>query len=314
MKKYKPIILLLLVSLMGITKSIACDICGAGIGSYYVGLLPDFNKRFIGLRYHHNTLLTHLGPQRNRTPITADETYQTIELWGAWNFGNRMRIMAILPYNSNSRHLYGSGESGYKDGLGDVIVTGHYKLFDHAATIASNNLLIHSLWIGGGVKIPTGQYDANDRNSVSQDAPNNFQLGTASTDFLINVAYDIRIMDLGLNINTSYKINTENKHEYRYGNKFSMTALAYYKFNIRNKIRISPNAGTIYETQLKDKTFRQYTVAQSGGNSLNAAVGIEVNTGSISFGGSFQTPIHQHIADGRAKALNRILTHISYTF
>lgn len=49
-------------------------------------------------------------------------------------------------------------------------------------------------------------------------------------------------MDLGVNLNTSYKLNTENQYDYRYGNKFTGNLLAYYKFNIKQKIRIAPNA------------------------------------------------------------------------
>ncbi|SEK19348.1 transporter family protein [Parapedobacter koreensis] len=292
----------------------ACDICGCGVGSYYLGILPDFNKRFIGLRYQHKLLTTHLGASGNRTPITADETYESMELWGAWNFGTRWRAMAILPYNFNTRHVPGSGQTGHKDGMGDVALMGFYKIFEQAAATNGSKLLVHSLWAGIGVKAPTGKYDDGERTSVSQDAPNNFQLGTASTDFMANLAYDIRLMDLGLNANVSYKINTENRYEYRYGNKFTANVLAYYKFNIKNKVRIAPNAGAMYETQTKDVIYGRYDVAQSGGNSLTGVAGVEVNAGRVSFGGNYQSPLSQNLADGRVKAGDRWMAHVSFSF
>lgn len=314
MKKIKYTCLAILFSLSFIPQARACDICGCGVGSYYLGILPDFNKRFIGLRYQHKSLLTHLGPTGNRTPITADETYQSMELWGAWNIGSRWRIMTILPYNFNTRYIKGSGERGKKDGLGDVVVMGYYKLLEKSTSTSADQLLTHSLWIGGGIKAPTGKYDNAERSGVSPDSPNNFQLGTASTDFMINLAYDIRLMDAGLNVNSTYKINTANKYDYRYANKFTANALLYYKFNIKNQVRIAPNAGIIYETQPKDVVYGQYDVAQSGGYSTTAVAGVEVNIGRISLGGNYQTPMGQQLADGRAKAGDRFMTHISYSF
>lgn len=42
--------------------------------------------------------------------------------------------------------------------------------------------------------------------------------------------YDVRLMDAGINTNVSYKINTTNKYDYRYGNKLSANIPACYKF------------------------------------------------------------------------------------
>lgn len=311
-RKHFVLTTLLLIMTTGWTQ--ACDICGCGAGSYYLGILPDFNKRFIGLRYQHKTLTTHLGPIGNRTPLTADETYESMELWGAWNFGERWRVMTILPYNINTRHVAGSGQRGYKDGFGDVAVMGFYRVFEQSVTTRASKLLVHSLWAGAGIKAPTGSYDEGERSAVSQDAPNNFQLGTASTDFMINAAYDVRLMDAGLNANVTYKINTANRFDYRYGNKLTANVLAYYKFNIQNKVRIAPNAGAIFETQDKDVVYGQYHVAQSGGRSGTGVAGIEINAGKVSLGGNFQRPLSQDLADGRVTAGNRWLAHVSFSF
>lgn len=310
----KHAIIILFVTLASFGSARACDICGCGVGTYYLGILPDFNKRFAGLRYQYRPLTTHLGPNGNRTPLTADETYQSLELWGAWNFGSRWRAMVIVPYNFNRREIPGSGEVGEKSGLGDVALMGYYKVFEQVTSTASDKLLIHSLWAGVGIKTPTGRYDNSERTNVSQDSPNNFQLGTASADIMVNLAYDIRLMDLGLNLNASYKMNTENRHGYRYGNKLTANALVYYKFNIRNKVRIAPNAGLMYETQTKDETLGRYPVAQSGGYATTGIVGLEVNAGRISLGGNHQVLVDQQLADGRAAAGNRWMAHVSVAF
>ncbi len=303
----KTIILALLISPLGL---LACDICGCGVGSYYIGILPEYNKRFIGLRYQHKQLQTHLGPQGNITPLTTDETYQSAELWGGWNLGKRFRVLAFVPYNFNERSSQAS--SGSKNGLGDIALMGYYNLFTKSTSLNSK-LLVHSLWLGAGVKAPTGKYEPNERLAV-QETPNNFQLGTASTDFTINAAYDVRLNDLGVNLNVNYKINTANKYEYRYGNKLTTNALVYYKFRLFHQLTIAPNTGILYETAEKDIENNKYEVDVSGGHSASLVTGFELAMSKFSLGANYQTIVSQELANQRAKAGNRLMLHISVPF
>ncbi|WP_342354899.1 transporter family protein [Pedobacter suwonensis] len=290
--------------------SLACDICGCGVGSYYIGILPEYNKRFLGLRYQYKSLHTHLGPQGERTPLTADETYQSAELWGGWNFGKKFRVLAFVPYNFNQRKSQEA--NGTKNGMGDIAVMGYYNLFNHTGTLGEK-LLVQSLWVGAGIKVPTGKYEPAERLAV-QESPNNFQLGTASTDFTVNAAYDIRYNDLGLNLNANYKINTENQYAYRYGNKFTANALVYYKFRIAHSVTVAPNAGLLYETADKDVENKKYMVDVSGGYSLSAVAGLEVAMKGLSIGANYQNIRSQDLAGGRAYAGNRLMVHMSIPF
>ncbi|HKG05590.1 MAG TPA: hypothetical protein VKB19_03995 [Pedobacter sp.] len=306
----RKILVIAWLMLLGNGAVKACDICGCGVGSYYLGILPEYNKRFIGLRYQHKQLSTHLGPFGERSPITADETYQSAELWGGWNIGTRFRVLAFIPYNFNQREsLTGSGS---KNGLGDIALMAYYKIFDKMGSLG-DRLLVQSLWIGGGVKAPTGKYEPSERLAI-QESPNNFQLGTASTDFTLNAAYDVRYNDLGINTNVNYKINTANKYDYRYGNKFTANALFYYKFRIAEKLTLAPNAGVLYETAVKDVENEKYSVSVSGGYSLSAVGGVEVAMNGLSFGANYQNVRSQDLAGGRAKAGNRIMLHMSLPF
>ncbi|MNK03317.1 hypothetical protein D3C87_211620 [compost metagenome] len=289
---------------------LACDICGCGVGSYYIGILPEYNKRFIGLRYQHKNLQTHLGPQGQTTPLTTDETYQTAELWGGWNIGTKFRVLAFIPYNFNKRSSQAS--AGAKNGLGDIALMGYYNLFTQTTTFKSK-LLVHSLWLGAGIKAPTGKYETSERLAV-QETPNNFQLGTASTDFTINAAYDVRLNDLGVNFNANYKMNTANKHEYRYGNKLTTNALFYYKFRLFHKLTIAPNAGVLYETAAKDVENDKYEMDVSGGYSTSVITGFELAMSKFSLGANYQNVVSQELANKRAKAGNRLMLHISVPF
>ncbi|ADY52008.1 hypothetical protein Pedsa_1446 [Pseudopedobacter saltans DSM 12145] len=288
----------------------ACDICGCGVGSYYLGILPEFNKKFVGLRYQHKELQTHLGPDSERTALTEDETYQSMELWGGWNIGQKFRVLAFVPYNFNKR--VSTTETGKKDGLGDIALMGYYNLLNYGTTINSK-ILVQSLWLGAGIKTPTGKYNPADADALNS-SPNNFQLGTASTDFTINAAYDIRLMDLGFNLNANYKINTENQYDYRYGNKLSLNGLLYYKFKVGKEASLSPNVGLLYETAEKDVENRKYDIDASGGYSSVGIVGLEAVKNRVSFGANYQGILSQNLANDRAKAGDRFLVHVSYAF
>ena len=303
----KRILLLLLLS--GITyTAIACDICGCGAGSYYIGLLPEFKKKFIGLRYQHKLLRTHLGDGGAVSYLTTDETYRSTELWGAYNIGKRFRVLGLVPLNMIER--INQGQKTNKTGMGDVAVIGYYNLFSKRAMVLGNRMLVHSLWLGVGVKLPTGKYDPAEKN-IGQNMQNNFQLGTGSTDIMLNAAYDVRVMDAGINTNLTYKINTGNAYQYRYGNKLTLNTLAYYKFRLSRNCGLAPNAGVLYETAERDLKNRNTWVEESGGYSLMASFGAEAYWKRVSIGINYQSPIAQRLAAGRVVSGNRAMVHLS---
>lgn len=287
----------------------ACDICGCGVGSYYIGILPDFSKKIIGLRYRYNTLRTHIGAGGITTYLTTDEKYRTAELWGGWTIGKRLRVMGYIPVSFNEK--LNQGITTAKSGLGDVGLQGFYQVFSQNKTVG-NKLLVHSLWLGAGVKAPTGKYDAAEKNAGLETA-NIFQLGTGSIDFTFNAMYDIRLQDAGINATASYKVNTTNKEQYRYGNKFSINAQAYYKFRLWQKVTVAPNAGIQYEKAKLDND-NGFEVDVSGGNVLMGAVGAEIAFKRIAVGANFQTPFSQNLAGGFVKANDRAMAHIAFLF
>lgn len=292
------------------TKAFACDICGCGVGSYYIGILPEFKKRFIGFRYQHKGLYTHVAPDGSYTYLTSKETYQTLELWGAVNLGKKFRIMGFVPINFNERK--NATEHNNKNGLGDIAIVGYYNVLNHNSQLGKNRL-VQQLWVGAGIKLPTGKYDPNDKN-ITQNAQNTFQLGTGSVDFTFNGMYDIRLQDVGINLNASYKINTENEYSYQYGNKFTLNSLVYYKIKVNPSITVAPNAGILYEHAADDWKDNNIKVDESGGYSTMALFGAECSFKNMGLGGNFQTPLAQNLAHGHIEAKNRFMLHVSISF
>jgi hypothetical protein len=301
--------ILLLVFTMICGTSMACDICGCGAGSYYVGILPEFSKKIIGVRYRYNTLRTHIGAGGVTTYLTTEEMYRTTELWGGWTIGKRFRLMGYVPAIFNEK--LNQGITTKKNGLGDMGVQGFYKLFNSDKAMGAKRL-VQSLWIGAGVKVPTGEYDATEKNG-SQQTANIFQLGTGSVDLTFNAMYDIRLQDAGISLSGSYKLNTKNKESYRYGNKVSANAQVYYKIRIKQLVTLAPNAGIMYERAGVDKDHG-YTVDVSGGNVLLGTAGIEAAYKRMAIGCNWQSPMSQNLAGGFVKASNRAMVHISFMF
>lgn len=306
-------LIIITIILLSVSISKACDICGCGVGGYYIGLLPDFNKRFMGLRYQYSRLTTQLDIDGNHTALSRDEKYNSMELWGAWNIGDRWRILGIIPYNFNERYTNGSDLLQKKSGLGDIVLNSYFKLFEKMNTTSSNKLLVQSLWLGAGIKIPTGEYDVVEQQNTNGNSPNIFQLGTGSVDFMANLMYDIRIQDFGINTNATYKFNSINKDDYHYGNKLMANTTFYYKIALRANMRIAPNLGIAYENQQHDRTMG-YKIEETGGNILNGTIGAEVNLNRVSFGVTYQNPLSQNLAQGRIKADNKFLAHVSFSF
>lgn len=306
MKKY----VLIISTLLLFTSSYACDICGSGVGGYYIGILPEFNKRFFGLRYQHAQLRTSMDIYGHVTPLTDDESYSSVEFWAAHNIGDRWRIMAVLPYSFMERTNLASGDYSSRNGFSDALINGYFNLLNRQSA-KNGKLWVHSLWIGAGVKLPTGNYDpAEAQHSFS---PNMFQLGTGSTDVLLNAMYDLRIQDFGINTNATYRVNNTNSDRYRYGNKFAINATTYYKIALGTNSRLAPNAGIAFESQDND-ILNGYRTDQTGGRMLSLLGGIELNVGMFATGIAYHQPVSQHLGNGRNKSRHRALAHISYAF
>jgi hypothetical protein len=125
--------------------------------------------------------------------------------------------------------------------------------------------------------------------------------------------YDIRLHDAGLNTNVSYKVNTTNQYEYRYGNKLTVNMLGYYKFRLGANSNIAPNTGLLYEQAEKDVKDRSRIVEESGGYSITYTMGTEWSYKTVSVGANYQVPFRQYLANGKARSLNRLMLHVSFS-
>ena len=290
--------------LMAPAFSKACDICGCGVGNAYIGILPEFQKKIIGVRYRYNEMRSHLGPGGATTYLTARERYHILEAWGGWTLTDRVRLIATVPYAFDSRENQGMSQS--KNGLSDISVSGFYRLFNRQRTAFGSGLLVQTFWLGGGIKLPTGKYNPADEAETGQNT-NLFQLGTGRFDFTANLMYDLRYQNAGININTAYKINTRNRHDYQYGNKWNLATQLYYKFGTKG-VTITPNIGVQFEKSAADMD-EDLEVAASGGQLFMGTIGLESSYKKFTWGANFQAPFSQRLGNGSVQAENRAMLH-----
>lgn len=306
MKKYLFILFALGLPLY----STACDICGCGVGSGYIGILPDFSKHIAGLRYRANKMTTHLGADGATTYLTTQEHYNTLEAWGGWTIGDNIRLMVAAPYSFNRKTNQGNTEA--KNGLGDISAIAFYQLVNKRKTVLGARQFVQSLWAGAGVKLPTGEYNAS-QNNVTSNSSNLFQLGSGSYDFNLTSMYDLRFQDFGINLMGNYRMTTTNRYGYKYGNKVNVNTQLYYKRRLASKFSIAPNAGIQFERSSTDLN-NGFEMPVSGGYLWIGTLGTEVVLRNVSFGANYQIPLQQKLAREIIKANNRAMVHIGYVF
>ncbi len=297
-------ILFIIVLFTCITSSIyACDICGCGLGNYYIGLVPQFNKKFIGLRYQYHTFHTQLASDKSQY---SNDYFQSVELWSGINIGKRWQVLVFVPYSFNRQ----VSDDGIKTshGLGDVAAIANYSLLETSSLNKNNKMVFQQLWVGGGIKLPTGRADI-DPNADDLVALANSQLGSGSTDFMLNAAYSLHVDKIGVSTNLTYKINTANKDSYRFGNRLSSNSFVSYSIKAKAVV-LTPNAGILYEKMAVNQ-LKGAKVDQTGGYGASGAVGLEISAGKTSIGFNVQAPIAQNFSDGQTKSKLGGMMHVT---
>lgn len=300
----KKVLLLMFIAVCFVTKpSKACNVCGCGVGNYHYGILPQFGKNFVGLRYRYSSYVSTLDESHGHT--FSYETFQSTELWGRFYPARRVQAFLFVPFNFNERK---EGENRkHLRGLGDIVVSANYNLIN---TYDSTNADVkHNLLVGGGMKLPTGEYrELENGLTVNQ----NFQLGTGSVDFLLNLIYTIRINDFGVNTEASHTITTENRDKYQFGNATRTGLTAFYLLRA-GAFTLMPNVGISGEFFRDNKQFEQ-SFKDTGGWASLYNLGTEVYYRNLALGATLAIPGKQALFNEMVEANNRFSAHLTYMF
>jgi hypothetical protein len=304
MRKFAVTLFSIVISFSSIR---ACDICGCGLGNYYIGIMPQFSYRFWGVRYQFSSYRTQIN---NDPTQFSKDFYQTVELWSGWNIGKRWQVLAFVPFNFN--HQYSDDGIKNTSGLGDIALLSNYKVFDKMSKSAADKNISQQLWLGAGIKLPTGKFSINP-TALDVAAQTNTQIGSGSSDVMLNAMYNLHINRFGISTVANYKINTTNKNNYRFGNKFSANSFVYYSIPMHAaKAVLTPNFGLLFQHSPNNE-LQGNKVNLTGGNILTAAAGIEIGFNKVTIGLNTQLPVSQNFADGQTKSKVTGMFHISFS-
>ncbi len=294
---------LLLFFALAPLSTLACDICGCGAGSSFLGIMPQSGRSFFGLRYRTKSYNSHL----TSLFLGTQETYQNWELWGRFYPLKRVQVLAFLPYNVNQQ----AGADGplRRQGFGDATVLAHYNLVNTALDTTMHTV-DHNLLVGGGVKLPTGHFRYE--QDGSEVANPNFQLGTGSTDLLLNVIYTLRYRRWGWNTDFTYRLTTKNANRYRFGNRQTASSSVFY-VKKWGDFTLMPNAGVTLENAARDLDTGKRN-PNTGGYLTLGTLGVESYFRHISVGVNAQLPLAQRLADGQIRANGRAMIHVTVLF
>lgn len=300
--------LFLTVALMAFAScAAACDVCGCSIGGNYFGILPQFHRHFVGMRWSEQTFRSaHSGSAAQNSQFSSDEHFRTIDVLGRFYPLRRLQMMVLAPYHNFRRTE--DGVQTLTQGIGDVSVLGNYILLDTGDSLRRK--WQHTLTIGGGVKLPTGKYKLRTPEGALITA--NMQPGTGSTDFMLSAAYTLRRGAWGIATDVLGRINTANAKDYRYGNRISGSVKAFYWNNLR-KISLLPNIG-VFADQSAPNYDQDEFAEGTGGSLVLSTLGLDLYAGHFSAGFTYQHPIYQHLGEGAIDANARWMATLNYIF
>lgn len=303
--------LLAVALLVGYTSvASACDVCGCSISGNYFGILPQFNRHFVGFRWSDRAFQTaHTPSALKRGEFHSQEQYHTLDALLRFYPHRRVQLLALVPYQFIQRNEGGIVTN--VKGLGDMSLMANYLVINSGDSLQRK--WRHTLAAGLGVKLPTGKYRHGGTGTEAINA--NLQAGSGSTDVTLGMQYTLRRGSLGLATDVFYRINTANKQGYQFGNRLNGSFKFFYWKNIgRGTFAMLPNAGVFAETAAVD---HQDGIEMFGtnGNLTLGLIGLDVYIGGrVSTGVTFQKPLHQYLGEGSIQAGNRWMFTLNYIF
>ncbi|MBO6496647.1 MAG: hypothetical protein JJ978_13830 [Roseivirga sp.] len=280
----RRIILVVLIAILSIPKTWACDVCGCSLSGLYFGYVSMQNRHFIGLKYSSASFKAYID---NDDYYFQDEysndTYQRFDLTGKYRFSPRFDVRYVVPYIINN--MEGSHQNVRSSGLGDPMIVGYYSVFNTGENMEG---IVHSLNVGAGLKLPVGEFEKTDDGEIIN---RNFQLGSGSLDYILSANYMVRFDKYGANVESSYKINSANSMDYEFGNQANV-ALNVYRYLETASFSVLPFVGGFYEQG--DYHYNEgIREANTGGKTFMATLGAQAFVSRLTLNAQYQTPIKQ---------------------
>lgn len=300
--KIKSLLITALVVISIGQQSYACDACACSFGGNYVGVLPQFSRSFVGVRQYYRSFNT--TGMDNGEKVSANDIFNRTELWARFVPHKRIQLFGFLPWVNNIQNVEGETEKRNVTGLGDALLSANYTVIN---TGDSSNMLKQLLLIGVGVKLPTGKFKTTQNNELLHA---NLQAGSGSVDYQTSLIYVLRYNSFGISTDITYRFNGGNSNQYRFGERFSTNANAFYRYRTGSTV-LMPLLGYSYEFAYADLQ-NNYIDTNTGGLTTLANIGFDVYFDKFIINTLVQLPVSN--TNTASKPNPRLMTGVSYLF
>lgn len=269
----------------------ACDQCSCA-SSGFMGIVPQFGKHYIGLRYQYQNFSTRHSSSiiEGLALDKSIEHFHTAEVFGSYVPHWRVQIMASVPFHYRTQKSEQEGTfTGY--GIGDIWLGANYTVISTPDTLGKK--VRHNLILGAGLKTPTGPTTLK-KNSELLNM--NLQPGTGSWDPNFRVRYILRVKRWGFSTAVDYRWNTANAEGYRFGNRVNGFVGAFYWTVYRN-LTIMPQLALMADQAWKDTDAGTLQLA-TGGYSTWARAHIQLGYNRVMLDIGYSQPLFHHLGSG----------------
>jgi len=305
-------------------KNYSCDICGS-----FMGITPYDNQSqicvlhryrvFNGYRNYqqtskfvvpgaykimHNDSLQNDTTYRNTNRNSKDyESFKILELRGKFFLHPRLEMNCIIPMQQIKTKY--DNIKIENTGIADPSLFLGYHLIKRLSDYSIKQRLI----IGAGLKFPVGQ---NDKQINNRRLALLNQNGTGSWDSFYYVNYIISKSKFGINSNTLFKLNGENKYNERIGNSFNQILSLFIKFQVKN-VNLFPSLLSNYEFT---KGVYTASILQKGTNMNTLLLGpsMDVSYKNFVFNTSFQFNVYERVSSRNLSTAGRLVAALTYNF
>lgn len=289
-----------------------CDLCGCATNSGNFGFGTLSNTNFIGLRHVYQSFESQDGIF-NDSP-SSNEYLNTYQLWSQVPVYQNFYATASLPYQDLKR-TFESGSAGESlKGIGDASIVGWYKWQfykkednDSIPYSMTRTLSKHSIQIGIGAKLPTGEFEERLTDRVNPG----FQVGTGSFDGIFSLGYNYGGDKIGFNTLFTYYLKGENKNDYRFGNQFSYAGNAYYKMPF-NRFSLMPFLGLSGDIYSAIEQFGE-TLNDTDGQIFNGTFGAECAFDRFIIGANVAIPLSQDLFGDDVLANKQLSVYVNFS-
>lgn len=289
----------------------ACCTVGTSVSSGVERGVIAYNNLSASLSFQHNILNDAYQSSANiEDPLNRKSTVSGFYLELEYGLVERVSILLLAGYTNKSRTTtFLDSETNRNEeitftgqGFTDMVIIGKYQV------IEPNIISPFGLSLGGGVKLPTGNYQQEDNGTrLSID----LQPGTGATDLLLwaHSNYAFPQFALAFNVNALYKYAGVNLDGYRYGDEFIASLNGTY--GIAGFLAINLQL----KGRFADKDFwNGRTLPSTGGTYLDFTPSLVYVEGNFNLRILAQVPVYRNVQGIQLTVSEKLSAELRYTF